>query len=88
MLARLRTLFAPPTFADDEEKTRVARLLQIILITVMVLVMLFSVPAFVMTPEIGRVVIEIFLGLWALLMLAGELVSITSAVPQVLRISI
>jgi signal transduction histidine kinase len=69
VLAYLRTLFAPPTFPDDEEKTRVARLLQIILITVTILVMLFSVPAFFMTPEIGRVVIEIFLGLWALLML-------------------
>lgn len=69
MLANLRTLIAHPVFEADEEKTRVARLLQIILVTVMVLVMAFSVPAFVMTPEIGRVVIELFLGLWALLML-------------------
>lgn len=69
MLATLRALLAPPKFEGDEEKTRVARLLQIILITVMTLVMLFSVPAFVMTPEIGRVVIEIFLAFWALLML-------------------
>ncbi len=68
MLSNLRALIAPPVF-EDEEKTRVARLLQIILITVTVLVMLFSVPAFFMTPEIGRVVIELFLGFWALLML-------------------
>lgn len=69
MLAHLRSLFAPPVFADDEEKTRIARLLHLILITVMALVMMFSVPAFVMTPEIGRILIEIILGVWALLML-------------------
>jgi signal transduction histidine kinase len=53
----------------------------------MALVMAFSVPAFVMTPEIGRVVIEIVLALWAVLMLvllrrgyvylAGFLLSLT-----------
>ncbi len=69
MLAQLRSWIAPPVFADDEEKTRVARLLHIILITVMVLVMIFSVPAFLLTPEIGRILIELFLGAWALLML-------------------
>ncbi len=69
MLAQIRTLLAPPTFEGDEEKTRVARLLQIILITVMALVMMFSVPAFFMTPEIGRVLIELVLAFWAVLML-------------------
>lgn len=69
MLAQLRSWLAPPVFANDEEKTRIARLLHIILITVMVLVMIFSVPAFLLTPEIGRILIELFLGVWALLML-------------------
>lgn len=69
MLAYLRSWLTPPVFADDEEKTRVAGLLHIILITVMVLVMLFTVPAFILTPEIGRVLIEIVLALWAVLML-------------------
>jgi signal transduction histidine kinase len=87
LLADLRTLVKPPVFPEDEEKTRVARLLQIVLITVMALVMAFSVPAFFMTPEIGRVLIEIILGFWALLMLvllrrgyvylAGFLLSLT-----------
>lgn len=69
MVGHLQTLFAPPTFEGNEEKTRVARLLHIILIVVMALVMMFSVPAFLMTPEIGRVLIELTLALWSLLML-------------------
>lgn len=44
-----------------------ARLLNVILITVMALVMVFSIPALVMTPEIGRIFIEIVLALWSLL---------------------
>lgn len=68
MLVRLRNLFSAPTF-DDEEKTRVARLLNVILITVMALVMTFSVPALFMTPEIGRVLIELILAVWSLFML-------------------
>ncbi len=69
MVGHLQTLFAPPMFEGNEEKTRVARLLHIILIVVMALVMMFSVPAFLMTPEIGRVLIELTLALWSLLML-------------------
>jgi len=65
----LRKILAPPVFEDDEEKTRIAKLLNIILIIVMVLVMLFSVPALLMTPEIGRVVIELGLAVLALFML-------------------
>jgi signal transduction histidine kinase len=69
MLAQLRSWLAPPVFPDDEEKTRIARLLNIILITVMTLVMMFSVPAFLMTPEIGRILIELSLAIWSILML-------------------
>jgi signal transduction histidine kinase len=87
MLARLRTFFVAPVFEGDEEKTRVARLLNIILITVMALVMVFSVPALLLTPEFGRVAIELVLAVWALFMLvllrrgavrpAGFLLSLT-----------
>ena len=49
MLTRLRPLITAPTFAEDEEKTRVARLLNVVLITVMALLMLFSVPALLTT---------------------------------------
>ena len=69
MIAWLRKTFAPPIFEDNEEKTRVAKLLNTILLFVMILVMLFSVPAWFTTPEIGRVAIEIFLALWAIVML-------------------
>ena len=69
MIAWLRKILAPPVFEGDEEKTRVARLLNIILLFVMVLVMLFSVPAWFTTPEVGRIAIELFLALWAIIML-------------------
>ena len=68
MIAWLRKRLAPPVFEDNEEKTRVARLLNIILLFVMSLVMLFSVPAWFSTPQIGRIAIELFLALLAILM--------------------
>jgi len=61
MLQKIAKFFAPPVFPDDEEKTRLARLLNMISITVMLLVMMFSVPALVMTPELGRIAIEFVL---------------------------
>ena len=69
MIAWLRKTFASPVFEGDEEKTRVARLLNVILLFVMTLVMLFSVPAWFTTPEVGRIAIELFLALWAVIML-------------------
>lgn len=65
----LHNLLTPPVFKDDEEKTRIARLLNIILITVMALVILFSVPAFLLTPHIGRILIELILAAWSVIML-------------------
>jgi signal transduction histidine kinase len=69
MIERIKKLLAPPVFPDDEEKTRLARLLNVILIIVMLLVMMFSVPAFVMTPKIGRVVFELGLAVLSAFML-------------------
>jgi signal transduction histidine kinase len=69
MIERIQKLLAPPVFSDDEEKTRLAKLLNLILIIVMLLVMVFSVPALVMTPEIGRVAIELILAALAGFML-------------------
>jgi signal transduction histidine kinase len=61
---RLQRLVAPPVFEDDEEKTRIAGLLNLVLLIVMAMVILYSVPALVKTPELGRVLNEIvFLGL-------------------------
>ncbi|MBE2221219.1 MAG: hypothetical protein IAF02_06750 [Anaerolineae bacterium] len=69
MIAWLKKLVTPPVFEDDEEKTRVARLLNIILLFVMSLIMLFSVPAWFTTPEIGRIAVELFLAFWVIAML-------------------
>lgn len=69
MMVWIRKVVSSPVFEEDEEKTRIGRLLNTILIFVMALIMLFSVPAWFTTPEIGRVAIEIFLGLWAVFML-------------------
>ncbi|MFZ6029021.1 MAG: sensor histidine kinase [Chloroflexota bacterium] len=87
MIDRIKKLLAPPVFQGDEEKTRLARLLNVILIIVMLLVMLFSVPALVITPQIGRVAIEFLLAALAVGMLfllrrgyvrpAGFLLSLT-----------
>jgi len=69
MMVWIRKVVSSPVFEEDEEKTRIGRLLNTILIFVMALIMLFSVPAWFTTPEIGRIAIEIFLGLWAMFML-------------------
>lgn len=69
MIAWIKHILTPPIFLEDEEKTRIAQLLNLILIIVMVLVMMFSVPALLMTPEIGRILIELGLALLALGML-------------------
>lgn len=69
MFTWLRKLFTAPVFEGDEEKTRVARLLNTILIFVMSLIMLFSVPAWFSAPEVGRIAIELFLGAWSIFIL-------------------
>lgn len=69
MILWLKKLFSPPIFPQDEEKTRLARLLNIILWIVMGLVMAFSVPALVITPVAGRILVEMILFGLAVLML-------------------
>ena len=69
MIDWLRKRLAPPVFADNEEKTRVAGLLNVILLFVMSLIMLFSVPAWFSTPQIGRIAVEIFLAFLAIFMI-------------------
>ncbi len=81
-----RNLLTPPVF-EDAEKTRLARLLHVILITVMSLLIVFSIPAFVLTPQLSRLLIELTLAGWSIFMLflmrrgyvraAGFLMSLT-----------
>lgn len=65
-----RRLLAPPVFAEDEEKTRVAGLLNVILMIVLGLVVAFTIPAVIMTPSLGRILVELFI----LLVVVGMLV--------------
>jgi signal transduction histidine kinase len=57
----LRKWFAPPVFPEDEEKTRIAGLLHIITYIILGLVLLFSVPALIMTPSLERILAELIL---------------------------
>lgn len=66
---KLRELLTSPVFPGDPDKTRLARLLNVILITVMTLLILFSIPAFLQTPQLGRLLIELLLAGWSLIML-------------------
>ncbi len=64
----LRKLFKPPVF-EDETKTRLAGWLHVILMTAMSLLILFSIPALFITPEISRILIELTLIVWSVIML-------------------
>jgi methyl-accepting chemotaxis protein len=61
MIARIRNLMAPPLFEDDEEKTRIAGLLNTILIVVLVLVGLFGLVAIVSGSGVSSWIIELAL---------------------------
>ena len=63
-----RTLLKPPVF-EDEAKTRLAGWLHVVLMTAMSLLILFSIPALFMTPEISRILIELTLIVWSVIML-------------------
>lgn len=66
MLASIRKLLAAPVFPGDEEKTRVAGLLNTILLLIIALVTVFSISALVLTPDLSRVLLELFLLLFSI----------------------
>src|SRR5688572_29082141 len=68
-ISRVFDLLAPPVFEGDEEKSRIARTLNFILIAVMILLMAFSAQALFLIPELGRILIELVLVFWTLIML-------------------
>jgi signal transduction histidine kinase len=63
MWARIRRYFSPPVFPADEEKTRVARLLNTILLIVLLMVVVFAIPAFLIRLSLGRILLELILAL-------------------------
>ncbi len=65
----IRKLLSPPVFEGDEEKTRLAWWLHVILMTVMSLLTLFSIPAFFLNPGLDRLLIELTLAGWSIIML-------------------
>ncbi len=61
MWARFRKFLSPPVFPADEEKMRVAGMLNTILLIVLLMVVGFTVPTFIITPSLQRILVELIL---------------------------
>lgn len=61
MWARICKFLSPPVFPGDEEKTRVAGMLNTILLIVLLMVMAFAIPAFVIASDLQRILVELVL---------------------------
>jgi signal transduction histidine kinase len=55
---RIRKALSAPVFPGDDEKTRIAGFLNTILLIVLIVVVLFAIPAFLITPTFKRIFIE------------------------------
>jgi signal transduction histidine kinase len=69
MWARIRKFLSPPVFPGVEEKTRIASMLNTVLLIVLLTVMLFAVPVFIATPNLKKIAVELVLILTAFGML-------------------
>jgi signal transduction histidine kinase len=69
MWARMRRFLSPPVFPGDEEKTRVAGMLNTIFLIVLLMAVVFSIPTFIVAPNLGRIIIELVLILTVAVML-------------------
>ena len=61
MPARIRKILASPVFPGDDKKTRLAGMLNAILWIVFFTVVVFTIPAFIVTPTFKRVELELIL---------------------------
>lgn len=61
MWAQIRTFLSPPVFPADEQKSRIAGRLNAILLVVLLLAVIFAVPAFIINQDINRIVVEVVL---------------------------
>ena len=61
MWARIRKILSPPVFPTDEEKTRIAGMLNAILMVVLLTVVVFALPALIITPNVRRILVELVL---------------------------
>jgi len=65
MWARFRNFLSPPVFAEDEEKTGIADLLNAILLSVLFVAVFFGIPSIIITPTLQRILVELALILTA-----------------------
>ena len=65
MWARIRKILSPPVFPGDEEKTRAAGLLNTILLIILLMVVAFMLPAFIITLNLKRIMVELVILLTA-----------------------
>lgn len=63
---RFRNFLSPPVFPEDEEKTRIADLLNAILLSVLFVGVVFGVPSVIITPTPSRFLIELVLILFVI----------------------
>lgn len=61
MWARIRKILSPPVFPADDEKTRVAGMLNTILLFVLLTVVVFALPTLIITPTVSRILVELVL---------------------------
>ena len=61
MWARIRKILFPPVFPADDEKTRVAGMLNTILLVVLLTVVVFALPTLIITPTVSRILVELVL---------------------------
>jgi signal transduction histidine kinase len=61
MRTRLRKILSPPVFSKDKEKTRIADLLNAILLSVLFVALVFGMPSIIITPSLKRILAELTL---------------------------
>jgi hypothetical protein len=61
MRTRLRRILSPPVFPEDEEKTRIADLLNAVLLSVLFVALVFGIPSIIITPSLKRILAELTL---------------------------
>lgn len=61
MRTRLRRILSPPVFSKDEEKTRIADLLNAVLLSVLFVALVFGIPSIIITPSLKRILAELTL---------------------------
>lgn len=59
--ARMRSLLSPPLFPEDEEKTRIADLLNAVLLSLLIVSLILGIPSIIVSPSLKRILVELSL---------------------------